>query len=115
MEKNEVLVKKIKSTKRYKELKAELSDQLMRAGNQKKYFDDLIADYMQLYVTKTLLQSDIEERGVRVYYNNGGGQNGYKKNESVDQVLKVNTQMLKILEALHITPEEDGADEDDEL
>lgn len=112
---NEENVKKIKKTKAYKELRDELLDQLARAGNIKRYFEDLVEDYMQLYVTKTLLQADIAERGVRVIYNNGGGQCGYKKNDSVEQVLKVNTQMLKILEALNITPEDDEPDDEDEL
>lgn len=115
LEKNEENVKKIKKTKAYKELRDELLDQLARAGNVKRYFEDLVEDYMQLYVTKTLLQADIAERGVRVFYNNGGGQFGYKKNDSVEQMLKVNTQMLKILEALNITPEDDEPDDEDEL
>lgn len=102
-------------TKKYKELKADLLDQLERSGNEKEYYIDLVMDYMNLYITKTMLQKDIFERGIRVKYDNGGGQCGYKKNDSVEQILKVNTQMLKILEALHISPEEDEPDEEDEL
>lgn len=115
MESNETLVKSIVDTEEFRELKEELLDQLERAGNTKRYFTDLVADYMQLYVTKTMLQMDINERGVRVRYDNGGGQHGFKKNDSVEQLLKVNTQMLKILEALNISPDEDEPDEDDEL
>lgn len=115
MDDNTYLVESIVSTERYRELEEDLLDQLERAGNTKRYFVDLVADYMQLYVTKTMLQMDIEHRGVRVRYDNGGGQHGYKKNDSVEQLLKVNTQMLKILEALNISPDEDEPDEDDEL
>lgn len=39
----------------------------------------MIADYMAMYVTKTLLIADIQKRGTIVEYNNGGGQSGYKK------------------------------------
>lgn len=115
MENNASLVKSIIGTKEFEELKEDLLDQLERAGNTKRYFTDLVGDYMQLYVTKTMLQMDINERGVRVRYDNGGGQFGYKKNDSVEQLLKVNTQMLKILEALNISPGEDESDGDDEL
>ena len=45
---------------------------------------------------------------------NGGGQCGFKKNESVEQLVKVNAQMLKLLRDLDITPlKEYGGDEDD--
>ena len=115
MEDNIKLVEDIVETEEYRNLKDDLLDQLERAGNIKRYFMDLVADYMQLYVTKTMLQMDINERGVRVRYDNGGGQHGYKKNDSVEQLLKVNTQMLKILEALNISPDDDEPDEDDEL
>ena len=115
MKDNELIVQEIVETDGYNQLKEDLLDQLARAGNMKCYFIDLVGDYMQLFVTKTLLQMDIEERGVRVMYNNGGGQYGYKKNDSVDQLLKVNTQMLKILEALNISPDNDEPEDDDEL
>lgn len=105
----------IKREKKFKQLKADLLNQLERSGNEKSYYVDLVNDYMHLYITKTLLQEDINIRGVRVRYDNGGGQSGIKKNDSIEQLLKVNTQMLKILEALEISPEVDDDLEDDEL
>ena len=71
---------------------------------------------MSFYETKNLLIQDIQNRGVTVEYNNGGGQKGVKKNESIEQLLKVNTQMLRILDSLGIkaVQEMDG-DFDDEL
>lgn len=71
---------------------------------------------MSFYETKNLLIQDIQKRGVTVEYNNGGGQKGVKKNESIEQLLKVNTQMLRILDSLGIkaVQEMDG-DFDDEL
>lgn len=74
---------------------------------------DLIDDYMNMWVTKCLLTEDIKQRGVRVYYNNGGGQVGYKKNESVDQMMKLNAQMLKLLAEVGIKPAQAGGDEDE--
>ena len=52
---------------------------------------------------------------MRVKYDNGGGQSGYKKNESVDQIIKVNAQMLKLLTELHLSPSDAEGDMDDVL
>ena len=62
-----------------------------------------------------LLKQDIEERGVRVLYDNGGGQKGIKKNDSVEQLVKIKAQMLKLLSELNIKPSNDliGDDEDE--
>lgn len=96
-------------------IKDDLLDQLERSGTVGKYYLDLINDYMSLWKTKTLLQEDIDDRGVSVEYNNGGGQQGFKKNDSVDQMIKVNQQMLKILDYLDIKPsKQDGVMDDDE-
>lgn len=71
---------------------------------------------MSLYETKNMLKKDILKRGVMVTYNNGGGQSGVKKNDSIEQLLKVNTQMIKILDAIGIKAvPEYGCDDDDEL
>jgi hypothetical protein len=54
-------------------------------------------DYMDLWVTKCLLIQDIRQRGVNTVWDNGGGQKGRKKNDSVDLLIKTNAQMLKLL------------------
>lgn len=97
----------------YKEIKEDLLDQLERNGTVGKYYIDLVDDYMDLWNTKNLLVMDIKERGVVTTYNNGGGQSGHKKNDSVDQLLKVNQQMLKLLDSLGIKPSQMDGDEDD--
>lgn len=101
-----------KATK--KEIKQDLLDQLDRNGTTGKYYIDLVDDYMDLYDTKEKLIKDIKERGVTCKYQNGENQWGYKKNDSVDQLLKVNQQMLKLLDALGIKPSQDGDVDDDE-
>ena len=107
---------KILRSKKAKAIKENIIDQLQRAGNDREYFLDLVDDYMDMYATKQLLVEDIKQRGVRVQYDNGGGQTGYKKNDSVEQRLKVNAQMLKLLTELHLTPSDiEGGDEDEEL
>lgn len=103
-------------TKKYRSIRKKLIEQLENSGNDKDFYIDLVEDYMDMWVTKQLLVEDIKERGVRVSYDNGGGQKGYKKNESIEQRLKINAQMMKILTELHISPTENaGGDEDEEL
>lgn len=99
----------------YAEIKKDLLDQLDRNGTIGKYYVDLISDYMDLWVTKCLLVEDIQQRGVSVEYDNGGGQKGRKKNDSVEQRIKVNAQMLKLLSELGIKPTQTGGDGDDEM
>lgn len=107
---------KILRSKRAKKIRQDMIDQLERSGNDKDFFLDLIDDYMDMYATKQLLVTDIRERGVRVAYDNGGGQKGYKKNDSIEQRLKVNAQMMKLLRELQLTPSGiEGGDSDEEL
>ncbi len=115
-DRNEV-VKQIIRTKQYKEIEYDLRQQLEANGTYGKFFDDMINDYMAMYVTKTLLVKDIQKRGTIVKYNNGGGQEGYKKNESVDMFNKTNAQMLKLLAELGLKANATlgGAEFDEEL
>ncbi len=106
--------RKSKATIR-KEIKKDLFDQLERNGTFGRFFEDLIEDYMKLWDTKNKLLEDIERRGVSVSYDNGGGQKGVKKNDSVDQVIRVNAQMLKILDNLSIKPSSGDVGDGDEL
>lgn len=107
---------KICRGKQYKEIRKNIIEQLERAGNDKQFYIDLVDDYMDMWATKQLLVEDIKDRGVRVEYDNGGGQKGYKKNDSIEQRLKVNAQMLKILTELKISPSDiEGGDEDELL
>lgn len=93
-------VKRIVRSKPYRLIEKDLCDQLEANGTFGKFFEDLIQDYMAMYVTKCLLVEDIQKRGTIVTYDNGGGQKGYKKNEAVDMFNKTNAQMLKLLSEL---------------
>ena len=104
----------IKRTKAYKQIKASLVDQLERSGNDTSFFLDLVDDYMKMYVIKELANADILENGVSVEWRNSETQYGRKKNDSVDQILKTNQQMIKLLDMLGIKPE-DGTTDDEEL
>ncbi len=100
-------------SKEYKAVYRDIVDQLDRNGTFGEHYQDLVGDYMDMWITKCLLFRDIEERGVMVPYNNGGGQEGIKKNESVELSLKMNAQMLRLLNELGIKsvttrPPDDG-------
>lgn len=98
------IIDDLKSCDRFIRIESSLLEQLEANKIDLDYNRDLIADYMDLWVTKSLLIDDINKRGVTVTYNNGGGQKGKKKNESITELTKVNTQMLKILDNLGLRP-----------
>ena len=106
--------KKYLQSELYKTIKKDLTDQLERNGTVGEYYLDLVNDYMDMWVTKCLLVDDIQQRGINVKYDNGGGQKGRKKNDSVEQRIKLNAQMLKLLDALGIKPSQDGDGDGDD-
>ena len=103
---------RIRRTKRFKQLKACLVDQLERSGNDKAHFLDLVNDYMEMYVTKEQCIADISERGVSIKSTGSAGQDIIKKNESVDLLIRTNAQMIKLLDKLGISA--DGEAPEDE-
>lgn len=107
--------KKPQNTEKYKQIKADLINQLERNGNNQPIFLDMVDNYMIMWSTAQLLKADIDKRGVSVEYNNGGGQSGLKKNESVELFNKTNAQMLKLLADLKIRPSTNGSIEDETL
>ena len=96
------------------QIKQDLIDQLERRGVYGQHYLDLINDYMALWDIKNDLISDIKERGVTVKYQNGANQWGYKKNDSVTELTKVNAQMLKILSELGLRAVDFEVDADEE-
>lgn len=94
------------------EIRKDLLDELERNGTVGKYYTDLVDDYMTLWDTKNLLKADVKERGAVVEYISNNGTVNKRKNESVGELVKVNDRMVKLLEALGITP--DGAVNDDD-
>lgn len=107
-------VKSLKRTVRYRSVKESLADELKRNGVLGRSYSDLVDDYMDFWITKQLLVKDIMERGTMIKYNNGGGQSGWKKNDSIEQLVKVNSQMLKLLDALGLSPPADDPGDDDD-
>lgn len=105
----------IKNSKKYKDIKNSLLETLEKSKNNTPYFVNLVEDYMSLYETKELAKAEIKNKGVMVEYQNGKNQNGYKKNDMIEVILKVNAQMIKILDKLGINIDGDLGFDDDEL
>lgn len=83
------------------EIKKDLMNQLsLRKIDTLSYYVSLVDDYVSLWNVKNGLVSDIDKRGVSVRYDNGGGQYGYKKNDSVGELTRINKQMLSLLSEL---------------
>lgn len=99
------------------DIKRDLVDQLERNGVCGSHYLDLINDYMSLWEIKNNLIKDIKTRGVSIEWNNGGGQKGFKKNDSIAELNKTNAQMLKILNELGLKASNSGSadDMDDEM
>lgn len=93
-------------TEIYRDIKTALLKRLSKNGTTDVYHTDLVDTYMACWCDTKRLEDDIKARGVTVSWSNGGGQMGHKRNESVGEKNKVITQMLKILEALNIRPDD---------
>jgi len=98
-------------------IKNDLLEQLQKNGTCGSYYTDLIEDYMKMYDIKERCSKDIKERGVMVEYISNTGIMNKKKNEAVEQILKTNAQMLKILQSLGIkaVAGKSSGDDDGEL
>lgn len=92
--------KKVSKSEKRKLIRKDLYDQLLNSGNIGNQYEDLIDDYMYLYSLKDKLQKDIKKNGIRVKLKNGNGIESEKDNASIGMLLKVNTQMLKIISDL---------------
>lgn len=104
-----------KKSKKYKEIKNSLLETLEKTNNKTPYFVNLVEDYMSFFETKEQAKAEIEDKGVMVEYQNGKNQNGYKKNDMIEVILKVNAQMIKILDKLGINIDSSLGFDDDEL
>ena len=104
----------MKLTRVYKMIRKDFLDQLERNCTTGQYYCNLVEDYMDMWVAKCLVVEDVRKRGISVPYQNGGGQSGMKKNDSVELQIKLNAQMLKLLAEMGIKPSQgDGGGGDD--
>lgn len=88
-------------SKEYTEIKSSMLT-LVGGEGATAHDADLIGFYMDLWCQRQMLRDDIHKRGVYIAYDNGGGQKGTKRNDSVQDELKVTSMMLNIRSALNI-------------
>lgn len=84
-------------------VKASLLEQLRLLQADKPVFCSLVDDYMKLWTTKEKLLKDIATRGISFEDYSASGKLMMKQNPSTKEVVAVSSQMLKILEQLHIS------------
>ena len=94
------------------DVKSSLIKQLESLGKNSTHFLSLVDDYIFLWKLKKTLQADIKKEGLRKKIKNGNGFFVEKPNESIVNLTKVQTQMLKLLTDLGL---EEPAIEDDDL
>lgn len=98
-----------------KEITESLLGQLRDRGLMDEHYQDLVADYVKYWAIARKLQTDINKRGCKVEKRDSRGQVQTVNNESIDQLLKVHSSMLRILEALGLSaPKGGGFGMDDE-
>ena len=92
-------------------IREDLKSQLLAQNKFGKQFDDLVEDYIFFVKLKEDLQYDIQINGIRYKTMTGNGYPTYKPNESVQNLVKTNAQMLKILQDLELKAPEDNPEE----
>lgn len=98
------------------EIKESLLEQLRLQNKISDFYLDLVSDYMDYWSLKKKLIADIRKKGIRYDTINGNGIKVEKPNESVTNLPKITTAMLKILNDLNLKePLSNSSAEDDYL
>jgi len=105
-----------KESEEIKQIREDLKNQLIEQNKFGKHFESLVEDYINLEKLKRKIQKDIDDNGIRIIVMTGNGFKSEKPNESVQNILKVNGQQLKILQDLELkapsqTPKEGEGDD----
>lgn len=90
-----------------------LLDELKEKHVESGYLYDIVEKYMNLWDVHEKLNEDINERGVTIKYPYGDSF-GYKKNDSVSELIKIKAQMTKELQAFHNILEKIKIEDEDE-
>lgn len=90
--------------------------QLELQNKTSDFYVDLVNDYVEYWGLKKKMVRDIRKNGIRYKTINGNGIEVEKPNESVTNLPKITTAMLKILSDLNLKePLSESSDEDDYL
>ena len=98
------------------EIKESLLEQLRLQNKTSDFYLYLVSDYMDYWSLKKKLITDIRKKGIRYETVNGNVIEVEKPNESVTNLPKITTAMLKILNDLNLKePLSNSSAEDDYL
>lgn len=99
-----------------KQVRESLLEQLRLQNKTSEFYGDLVNDYVKYWNLKNKLITDINKKGLRYKTMNGNGIEVEKPNESVTNLPKITTAMLKILNDLNLKePLSESSAEDDYL
>lgn len=99
-----------------KQVRESLLEQLRLQNKTSEFYGDLVSDYVKYWSLKNKLITDINKKGLRYKTVNGNGIEVEKPNESVTNLPKITTAMLKILNDLNLKePLSESSAEDDYL
>lgn len=99
-----------------KQVRESLLEQLRLQNKTSEFYGDLVNDYVKYWSLKNKLITDINKKGLRYKTINGNGIEVEKPNESVTNLPKITTAMLKILNDLNLKePLSESSAEDDYL
>ena len=99
-----------------KQVRESLLEQLRLQNKTSEFYGDLVNDYVKYWSLKNKLITDINKKGLRYKTVNGNGIEVEKPNESVTNLPKITTAMLKILNDLNLKePLSESSAEDDYL
>ena len=87
---------------KYTMIRDDLMNQLEAYSKFGRYYEDLVDDYVFMVRQKDKLRADINKHGVRYKTINGNGFETEKYNESYNNFIKLNSQMLTILDKLNL-------------
>ena len=85
-----------------KQVRESLLEQLRLQNKTSEFYGDLVNDYVKYWSLKNKLITDINKKGLRYKTVNGNGIEVEKPNESVTNLPKITTAMLKILNDLNL-------------
>ena len=91
---------KKKDNEKYEAIKEDLKEQMQNQNMFGKQYDDLLDHAVFLFTLKDTLQNDINKNGIRIKQMTGNGYEKEDDNKSVDKLLKVSAQLMKVLNDL---------------
>ena len=83
-------------------IRDDLRAQLKSQEKNGKYYDDLVNDYIYYLELRAKLKKDIRDKGLQYKTTNAAGKEIEKSNESIINITKVTSLMLKILSELKL-------------